>query len=63
MNTIKVLTLVAKVAGLVAGLNAIPFIPAEYGLYVFAGASILKDAINRIGDLVDDGKQNDSFKA
>jgi hypothetical protein len=29
---------------------------------IFAGASILKDVINRIGDLADDGKANDSFK-
>jgi len=29
---------------------------------VFAAASILKDAVNRIGDLMDDGKPNQSFK-
>ncbi len=63
MNAIKILTLVGKVAGVIAGLNAIPFVPAEYGLVIFAGASILKDVVNRVGDLVDDGKQNDSFKA
>jgi hypothetical protein len=28
---------------------------------VFAAASILKDTVNRIGDLLDDGKPNASF--
>jgi len=32
------------------------------GLTVFAVSSFLKDAVNRIGDLADDGKPNDSFK-
>jgi hypothetical protein len=32
------------------------------GLTVFAAASFLKDAVNRIGDIADDGKPNDSFK-
>ena len=63
MNAIKILTLVGKVAGVIAGLNVIPFVPPQYGLFIFAGASILKDVVNRVGDLVDDGKQNDSFKA
>jgi|GEM_PF-727888 len=63
MNALKVLSLVGKVAGVVAGLNVVPFVPAKYGLFIFAGASILKDVVNRVGDLVDDGKQNDSFKA
>ena len=62
MNAIKLLTLVGKVAGVIAGLNVIPFVPPQYGLFIFAGASILKDVVNRVGDLVDDGKQNDSFK-
>ena len=63
MNAIKILTLVGKVAGVIAGLNVIPFVPPQYGIFIFAGASILKDVVNRVGDLVDDGKQNDSFKA
>jgi hypothetical protein len=28
---------------------------------IFAAASILKDTTNRIGDIVDDGKSNQSF--
>ena len=34
----------------------------KIGVIVFAAASILKDAVNRIGDLMDDGKPNQSFK-
>lgn len=63
MNAIKILSLVGKVAGVIAGLNVIPFVPPQYGVFIFAGASILKDVVNRVGDLVDDGKQNDSFRA
>ncbi len=32
------------------------------GVIVFAAASVLKDAVNRIGDLIDDGQPNASFK-
>jgi hypothetical protein len=34
----------------------------QVGVIVFAAASILKDAVNRIGDLLDDGQSNQSFK-
>jgi hypothetical protein len=61
-NIIRWLTLAGKAVGLVSGLGAIPFIDPAKGVVIFAAASILKDVINRIGDLVDDGKQNDSFK-
>lgn len=37
-----------KVAGVIAGLNVIPFVPPEYGLFIFARASILKDVVNLI---------------
>jgi len=30
---------------------------------IFAAASILKDTVNRIGDLADDGKVNQSFRS
>jgi hypothetical protein len=29
---------------------------------IFAAASFLKDTVNRIGDLLDDGQPNSSFK-
>ena len=43
-------------------LNVIPFVDPAVGVLVFAAASLLKDTVNRIGDLVDDGVQNKSFK-
>ncbi len=60
-TTLKILTYVAKVAGLVASLNAIPFISPSTGVIVFFIASVLKDTVNRIGDFLDDGKENSSF--
>jgi hypothetical protein len=33
------------------------------GAVIFAAASLLKDSVNRIGDLLDDGKPNQSFKS
>jgi len=33
------------------------------GLAIFAISSLLKDAVNRLGDLANDGKPNDSFKS
>jgi hypothetical protein len=36
--------------------------PTPAGLIVFAAATFLKDAVNRFGDLLDDGKPNDLFK-
>jgi hypothetical protein len=34
----------------------------KVGIIVFAAASLLKDSVNRIGDLLDDGQPNQSFK-
>jgi hypothetical protein len=63
MNTRKYLSLADKIAGFVSALNAIPFVDPKIGVIVFAAASILKDSVNRIGDLLDDGKPNQSFKS
>jgi hypothetical protein len=41
---------------------AFPFVDPSLGVLVFAAASLLKDTVNRIGDLVDDGVPNSSFK-
>lgn len=60
---LKVLSYIGKLAGLVVGLNAIPFVKPEYGVVIFAAASLLKDTVNRVGDLLDDGQQNESFKS
>ena len=52
-----------KLAGLLTALETIPWVDPSVGVLVFAAASILKDAVNRFGDLLDDGQANDSFKA
>jgi hypothetical protein len=44
-------------------LNVIPFADPSVGIIVFAPTSLLKDTVNRIGDLLDDGKPNQSFKS
>jgi hypothetical protein len=43
-------------------LGSMPFVDPKLGIGIFAAASILKDTTNRIGDIVDDGKPNQSFK-
>ena len=56
------ITYVGKLAGFISALNVIPFVDPAVGVLVFAAASLLKDTVNRIGDLVDDGLPNSSFK-
>lgn len=63
IKPLKYLSFVGKIAGLVSALNVISFVDPKVGVIVFAAASILKDAVNRIGDLLDDGQANQSFKA
>ena len=62
MKALKYLSYIGKVAGFIAALNAIPFVDPTVGAIIFAVASILKDTVNRVGDLLDDGKSNSSFK-
>jgi len=65
-NILKWCSLGVKGLSVVAGLSAYAnFIPASWmpwALGAFAIASILKDTVNRIGDQLDDGVQNNSFK-
>jgi hypothetical protein len=63
MKSLKYLSLAGKIAGLDSALNVIPFVDPSIGVIVFAAASLLKDTVNRIGDLLDDGKPNQSFKS
>lgn len=63
MKALKYLSYVGKVAGFVSALNVIPFVDPAVGVVIFAAASILKDTVNRIGDLLDDGKANKSFSS
>ena len=60
-KSLRILSFVGKATGLVLTFAG-PFSGTPVGLTVFAVASLLKDAVNRLGDLADDGKPNDSFK-
>ena len=60
MKALKYLTYVGELAGFVSALNVIPFVDPAIGVLVFAAASLLKDTVNRIGDLLDDGLPNQS---
>ncbi len=61
-KTLRLLSFLGKTAGLVLTVAG-PFSGTPVGLTVFAVSSFLKDTVNRIGDIADDGKPNDSFKA
>ena len=63
MKALKILSYVGKLAGFVAALDTMPFIDPKLGVVIFASASLLKDTVNRVGDLVDDGQPNQSFKS
>jgi hypothetical protein len=63
MNALKYLSFVGKLAGFVSTLNVIPFVDPTIGAIIFAAASLLKDSMTRMGDLLDDGKPNQSFKS
>ena len=60
-KTIRILSCLGKTAGLVLTVAG-PFSGTPIDLTVFAVSSFLKDAVNRMGDLADDGKSNGSFK-
>ena len=62
MKALKILSYVGKIAGFVAALDTLPFIDPKLGIVIFAAASLLKDTVNRVGDLLDDGQANSSFK-
>jgi len=59
-TTLKVLSLAGKIFSGIVLMDWTAISP-KYGLLIFVGASIFKDAVNRIGDVLDDGKQNQSF--
>ena len=63
MKALKYLSYVGKLAGFVAALDTLSFIDPKLGVVIFAAASLLKDTVNRIGDLLDDGQVNQSFKS
>jgi hypothetical protein len=55
-NLLLVFSWVAKAAGFIATLNAIPFVSPSTGVIIFFIASLLKDTVDRIGDFLDNGK-------
>jgi hypothetical protein len=55
-NTLLILSYIAKAAGFIVSLNALPFVPASTGVIIFFSASLLKDTVDRIGDFLDNGK-------
>ena len=57
-NTLLILSYIAKAAGFVATLNAIPGVPPSTGVIVFFIASLLRDTVDRIGDFLDNGKSD-----
>lgn len=65
-TALKVLSIALKVASIITGLAAYnDLIPAKFqaiAVIVFAVASVGKDAFTKLGDLLDDGVKNDSFK-
>lgn len=65
-TTLKVITIALKVASIVTGLAAYnDLVPAKYAAVaaiVFAVASVAKDALTKLGDLLDDGEANQSYK-
>ena len=62
MKALKYLSFVGKLAGIITAMDVIPLADPKTGLIIFAVASLIKDAANRFGDLLDDGKPNGSFK-
>ena len=64
MNKDKILTsltAIGKALGFITGLGAIPFVPPHTGILIFAGASTLKEIVKFAGDMLDNGKKDDSF--
>lgn len=60
MNTIKAITTLVKLAGVVGYFS--DYLPAATALVVVAIASTVKDSLITIGDVLDDGSKNGSFK-
>lgn len=65
-KALKIISLVAKIFSIIGGLTAYAgMIPEKWGhiaILVFGIASVLHHTVVQIGDLIDDGKDNDSFK-
>lgn len=66
MNKLQLLTTAAKILAVISGASAYAdMIPPKFAIpaaIVFAAASTLKDLVRTVGDLLDDGQRNNSFK-
>lgn len=60
-KTLKILSYIGKAVGFL-GVIDVTAVSPKYGAIIFFAASMLKDSVNRIGDFLDDGKANNSFK-
>ncbi len=60
-TTLLILSYVAKAAGFISALNVIPGVSPSTGVTIFFIASLLKDTVNRIGDFLDNGKEDHSW--
>lgn len=60
-NTLRYLTLLGKLVGLVGAFSAIPGLDPHIATLLFLVSSVVKDVVNRVGDWADDGKPNGSF--
>ena len=60
-TTLKILTWAGKALGVASVLDWTGISP-KYGVVIFFVASLLKDTVNRVGDFLDDGQSNNSFK-
>jgi len=63
MKKLKQLSFVGKLAGFVFALNVIPFVDPAVGVVIVAAAALLKNTVNGIGDLLDNGQPNESFRS
>lgn len=59
-TTIKIISTAIKLTGVVGYLT--DYLPAATAVLVVAIASTLKDTLTSVGDLIDDGQRNNSFK-
>ena len=57
-NILLILSYIAKAAGFIATLNAIPGVSTSTGIIIFFVASLLRDTVDRIGDFLDNGKSD-----
>ena len=57
-KNLLVLSYIAKAAGFISTLNAIPGVSPSAGIIIFFVASLVKDTVDRIGDFLDNGKSD-----